>query len=1015
MAKQYQSVDPTLLALNTAKSVLPQTKKQVPASPTTPATSQRPAFPTTPLLQAQSKTFWGITPPFSSPIWASTPQQIGETQQQLNTLPKAIPATGTKKLSMDEFAESIKQKYPQYADRDNKTLAEAMLKKYPQYNDRVEVGTPWFEWLVKTVVWDKTPLQAFITPAVRFARGIADVWAWIQEGIDTWLSKIWLIPSQEAKNKQARAKDEAITQQILWDKGASESVIQEWWRVAWSMIANAPAGKLWTAGKMALGATEWLLGGATYNLSTGEWAWSPINLGLSTALWAAIPWVWALAKGIAEKTPALKNTMAKRLLNSWIKITDTNKKAIVKASWKERTDLALENDIVWSIDDMITKTDEMVDNAMQQKLSTLQSIKETTPVTQTEKLIANSVITQAKRDLEELYWKAFDQITDAEKVPELQDVFNIVNNLQKTIDWGVITPAQKEALKSLYDAYNSHLKYDPAKNRILSGAEKIRLSLQEQIEEIGNKVWVDIKWLNKKIAWGYALKKGLIQAGNRMDNLNMFGLSDSQTAILSAALGGSPLQVVGAIVGKWLLESIPVKSKLAKSLYTKWLNELTSNIPTNRPTARSNISSQFASSNPPSIGGKTDDVKFPIRLKQEWMQTKWATLPKPTVKTPPVIAETGKIGVPYKVPPKTTNKPVGLKANDSKPKVDVFKRFTELDNNAKMEKVNPYNGNYRGDFKWLETEYGKIDSVKFDWRWKPTEFMIDGTIYKPSNVWSYYREKWSKEVIKTAIESKYDNLRSEINKIKKWMWPQAMNLQSILDEFGIDTVNDIPDWALEEILKMTRARKTSLPKLWSKWLPKLGKEVLEQNPVVKDFIYHWWEIDDFTKLSADYKFSNNMDIWKVAAEWPWIYFTSSSKEASWYWNKIIKWLVSDWANIIDDSSKKLTRSQISSVIKKLPKEVKVDIAQNRDENINRWLEQAIDSLVDWDTPHDQLMNIRADVFNRRNVKWFMDVVSKLWIDWVKIKKPSWYHVVVYNKSILDTWRQSLPPLPKKWK
>lgn len=52
---------------------------------------------------------------------------------------------------------------------------------------------------------------------------------------------------------------------------------------------------------------------------------------------------------------------------------------------------------------MITKTDEMVDNAMQQKLSTLQSIKETTPVTQTEKLIANSVITQAKRDLEELY------------------------------------------------------------------------------------------------------------------------------------------------------------------------------------------------------------------------------------------------------------------------------------------------------------------------------------------------------------------------------------------------------------------------------------------------------------------------------------------------------------------------------------------------------------------------------------------------------------------------------------
>ena len=53
-----------------------------------------------------------------------------------------MPATGTKKLSVDEFAESIKQKYPEYADRDNKTLAEAMLKKYPQYNDKGEVGTP---------------------------------------------------------------------------------------------------------------------------------------------------------------------------------------------------------------------------------------------------------------------------------------------------------------------------------------------------------------------------------------------------------------------------------------------------------------------------------------------------------------------------------------------------------------------------------------------------------------------------------------------------------------------------------------------------------------------------------------------------------------------------------------------------------------------------------------------------------------------------------------------------------
>ena len=60
-------------------------------------------------------------------------------------------------------------------------------------------------------------------------------------------------------------------------------------------------------------------------------------------------------------------------------------------------------------------------------------------------------------------------------------------------------------------------------------------------------------------------------------------------------------------------------------------------------------------------------------------------------------------------------------------------------------------------------------------------------------------------------------------------------------------------WEQEKKTKLDENRHIKLicDKLWSKWLPKLGKEVLEQNPVVKDFIYHWWEIDDFTKLSAD--------------------------------------------------------------------------------------------------------------------------------------------------------------------
>jgi hypothetical protein len=45
-------------------------------------------------------------------------------------------------LSSDQFAQSIKAKYPQYASVDNFTLAQKMVAKYPQYADRVQLGTP---------------------------------------------------------------------------------------------------------------------------------------------------------------------------------------------------------------------------------------------------------------------------------------------------------------------------------------------------------------------------------------------------------------------------------------------------------------------------------------------------------------------------------------------------------------------------------------------------------------------------------------------------------------------------------------------------------------------------------------------------------------------------------------------------------------------------------------------------------------------------------------------------------
>lgn len=41
-------------------------------------------------------------------------------------------------MDFNEFAETIKAKYPQYKDKDNRTLAEAIVKKHPEYASKVE-------------------------------------------------------------------------------------------------------------------------------------------------------------------------------------------------------------------------------------------------------------------------------------------------------------------------------------------------------------------------------------------------------------------------------------------------------------------------------------------------------------------------------------------------------------------------------------------------------------------------------------------------------------------------------------------------------------------------------------------------------------------------------------------------------------------------------------------------------------------------------------------------------------
>jgi hypothetical protein len=46
-------------------------------------------------------------------------------------------------LTVDEFATKIKEKYPEYKDVDNLTLANKIVEKYPEYKSKVSFeGTP---------------------------------------------------------------------------------------------------------------------------------------------------------------------------------------------------------------------------------------------------------------------------------------------------------------------------------------------------------------------------------------------------------------------------------------------------------------------------------------------------------------------------------------------------------------------------------------------------------------------------------------------------------------------------------------------------------------------------------------------------------------------------------------------------------------------------------------------------------------------------------------------------------
>ena len=102
MATPFQSIDPALLALQTAKKAMPASPNtQAVAKPSLNVPKQQPQAISTNITPPTAK-IGGISSPYgatninSSPVlWWATPKEIGTRAKELQSLPKAIPQTGT--------------------------------------------------------------------------------------------------------------------------------------------------------------------------------------------------------------------------------------------------------------------------------------------------------------------------------------------------------------------------------------------------------------------------------------------------------------------------------------------------------------------------------------------------------------------------------------------------------------------------------------------------------------------------------------------------------------------------------------------------------------------------------------------------------------------------------------------------------------------------------------------------------------------------------------------------------
>jgi len=254
----------------------------------------------------------------------------------------------------------------------------------------------------------------------------------------------------------------------------------------------------------------------------------------------------------------------------------------------------------------------------------------------------------------------------------------------------------------------------------------------------------------------------------------------------------------------------------------------------------------------------------PVTMKTTEVTPEWVSkqdvVVAPAKQTKPIVTVTEKMPIVARkkpvaefeiksdIAPKQTSAP---KAKDKS-----MERLIELDTDPSFEKVT-LTEPIAPKARIYETPYGQIDSVFFDRTVQKVK--IWDKIYDRLDL-QIYKKLTDAEVGKNKQDLVYDDLRGKLQEIKsgktnRLSWSQ---LVAVMDELGIESINDIPDESLQDILDMVRSR-TAKPNILAK---KENTNIIKENTLSNNAD----NAQDNSVWSEQAQWWNESVLWKPARE-----------------------------------------------------------------------------------------------------------------------------------------------------